>query len=87
MSSIVKKLEIDGSGTTFKELSTESLRNEPLLTPPLSEQQSIANFLDAECARIDAVITKKEEQISTLEEYRKALIYNAVTGKMEVPAA
>lgn len=52
--------------------------------PPLSEQQVIADYLDAKCAEIDEIITQKREQISTIEKYKKSLIFEYVTGKKEV---
>lgn len=54
--------------------------------PPYDEQVSIANHLDAKCIEIDGVIAQKQEQLSTLETYKKSLIYEYVTGKKEVPA-
>ena len=53
--------------------------------PPIPEQKAIADYLDAKCAEIDEIITQKREQISTIEEYKKSLIFEYVTGKKEVP--
>ncbi len=58
--------------------------NQRLPCPPLSEQQAIADFLDHETAKIDALIGKIEEAIKLLKEYRTALISAAVTGKIDV---
>lgn len=52
--------------------------------PPLPEQQAIADHLDAETARIDALVAKAHEGIERLKEYRTALISAAVTGKIDV---
>ena len=52
--------------------------------PPLSEQKEIAEYLDKKCNQIDAAIKQKEETISKLEEYKKSLIFECVTGKKEV---
>ena len=54
--------------------------------PPYDEQVAIANHLDAKCAEIDGIIAQKQDQLSTLEAYKKSLIYEYVTGKKEVPA-
>ena len=54
--------------------------------PPYDEQVAIANHLDAKCAEIDGIIAQRQEQLSTLEAYKKSLIYEYVTGKKEVPA-
>ena len=52
------------------------------LTP---EQEEIANFLDKKCAEIDSIIEDKKKQLEILEDYKKSLIYEFVTGKKEVP--
>lgn len=44
-------------------------------------------YLDGKCTEIDGVITQKQEQLSTLDAYKKSLIYKYVTGKKEVPLA
>ena len=56
----------------------------PLLDIPLDEQKEIANYLDAKCAEIDALIAKKEAFVEEMEAYKKSLIYEYVTGKKEV---
>lgn len=55
-----------------------------LISPPLAEQQEIAEYLDKKCADIDAIIADKQSQIETIESYKKSLIYEYVTGKKEV---
>lgn len=52
--------------------------------PPLAEQRAIAAFLDRETARTDTLISKIQEAIEKLQEYRTALISAAVTGKIDV---
>jgi type I restriction enzyme S subunit len=52
--------------------------------PPICEQRQIASYLDTKCAAIDAAIKRKQELIDKMTEYKKSLIYEAVTGKMEV---
>ena len=52
--------------------------------PPLEEQQAIADYLDKKCAEIDVVIADKKEQLDILENYKKSIIYEYVTGKKEV---
>ncbi|MDD5007380.1 MAG: restriction endonuclease subunit S [Syntrophorhabdaceae bacterium] len=58
-----------------------------LALPPLPEQQAIADFLDKETEKIDALIAKVEKAIEKLKEYRTALISAAVTGKIDVREA
>ena len=47
--------------------------------PPISEQQSIASFLDTKCGEIDALISLQEEMISELQAYKQSVITEAVT--------
>ena len=53
--------------------------------PPQNEQKQIADYLDRKCYKIDDIIEAKNKQLSTLDEYKKSLIYEYVTGKKEVP--
>ena len=52
--------------------------------PTDSEQRNIASFLDRETAKLDALISKIQEAIEKLQEYRTALISAAVTGKIDI---
>jgi type I restriction enzyme S subunit len=52
--------------------------------PGSHEQRVIADFLDRETARIDALVAKKERLIELLREKRTAIISAAVTGKIDL---
>ena len=52
---------------------------------PMEEQEEIARYLDEKCAAIDQIIAKKEQYLLEIENYKKSLIYEYVTGKKEVP--
>ena len=52
--------------------------------PPIKEQEAIAEYLDQKCAEIDTLIAKKQTIITELENYKKSLIYECVTGKVEI---
>ena len=52
--------------------------------PPLDEQLAIVDRIDEVIAKTDAVIADKKAQLETLEEYKKSLIFEYVTGKKEV---
>ena len=56
----------------------------PIPLMPKEEQQQIADYLDSKCAEIDSIIAEKKQQIETIEEYKKSLIFEYVTGKKEV---
>lgn len=66
-------------------LQTPSFMNFQIPVPPLEEQKQIAEYLDSKCVDIDILLQNYENQITTLEEYKKSLIYEYVTGKKEVP--
>ena len=61
------------------------LREISYALPPKKEQDEIANNLDKKCAEIDSIIADKKSELDTLEEYKRSLIYEYVTGKKEVP--
>lgn len=65
-------------------ISGYALKNLIVAKPPFSEQKEIADYLDKKCVEIDNAIGQKEETITKLEEYKKSLIYECVTGKREV---
>lgn len=52
--------------------------------PHLPEQQAIATYLDSKCFEIDSLIAIKKQKIETLKDYKKSVIYEAVTGKMSI---
>ena len=65
-------------------LSREHAYRKYLPLPGVSEQRSIAAFLDVQTAHIDALTSKANSAIERLQEYRAALITAAVTGKIDV---
>jgi type I restriction enzyme S subunit len=69
-----------GQGSTFAELSSDSLAAFKIRCPAFAEQRSTADFLDAETARIDALIEKKRRMTELLEERRIAVTVTGVTN-------
>ena len=67
-------------------ITATKISNTYIPVPPLPEQQRIAAYLDAKCARIDALLAEKDELLDKLAEYKKSLIFECVTGKREVAA-
>ena len=65
-------------------LYPDAFRSIMIPLPPKLEQQVIADHLDRETARIDALLTKVREAIDRLKELRTVLISAAVTGKIDV---
>lgn len=52
--------------------------------PPLNEQNAIVKHIDSVLSKAEAVIADKKAQLATLDEYKKSLIFEYVTGKKEV---
>lgn len=69
---------------TRASLSQELLKRMPVLLPPLEEQVAIAKYIDGETATINTTISKIETELALTEEYKTALIAEAVTGKIDV---
>lgn len=65
-------------------LGIDSISRTKVHFPPLSEQIEIAQYLESKCSEIDSAIAKQTNIIEKLTEYKKSLIYEAVTGKQEV---
>ena len=55
-----------------------------MVLPPIVEQQAIAKHLEKNCTEIDNLISIKLSKIDSLNEYKKSIIYEYVTGKKEV---
>jgi type I restriction enzyme, S subunit len=69
---------------TRASLNQELLKKLPVLLPPKEEQKKIADFLDDICSNIEKLIKQKQQFIIEMESYKKSLIYEAVTGKINV---
>ena len=65
-------------------INQNELSNIVVVLPSIDEQNLIVYFLDAKCDAIDKTIMDRERAIEKLQEYKKSLIYEVVTGKKEV---
>lgn len=72
MSAIREDLASYGQGSTFRELSRDKLAAVRVRIPPRDQQVLIAEFLDRETARIDALIAKQKHMLGLLDEHRRA---------------
>ncbi|MGB9880403.1 MAG: restriction endonuclease subunit S, partial [Anaerolineae bacterium] len=79
----VERVVADSKGASYPAISETELATYWVVVPPLEEQRAIAEYLDRETAKIDALIAKVREGIERLKEYRTALISAAVTGKID----
>ncbi len=72
------------TGSAQPKLTQSNLMRFPIPVPPLPEQTAIAAYLDSKCAAINGVILEKEDLIRELENYKRSLIFEVVTGKRRV---
>jgi type I restriction enzyme S subunit len=69
--------------TTMTTVDQEAILSVPLVVPPVSEQSSIAAFLDYETAKIDGLVEEQQRLIELLKEKREAVIFHAVTTGLD----
>ena len=82
----VQKIKLNslGNGTTFMELSTNSLLQFISPVPSISEQNCITSYLDETCFKINCIIEQKLKLIEKLEVYKMSIISEAITGEFEI---
>lgn len=73
-----------GVGAGLTRLYTSEFFNIKCAIPKLEEQNLIVNFINKKCSQIDQIISSKEKLLIEMEDYKKSLIYEVVTGKREV---
>ena len=81
---VFSQLEVGALGATIRGINIRDLKRTRIPVPPLSEQQDIADYVESETAKLDALIAKVQEAIVRLKELRTALISAAVTGRIDV---
>lgn len=80
--------EIENIGnTTIIHLYQNRFAKFKLALPPIDEQKEIANYLDKKCSEIDEILNSKMKQKEQMEQYKKSVIYEYVTGKKRVEGA
>lgn len=72
------------SGMGRWRLQADKFLNFPVVVPPVDEQKEIASYLNEKCSCIEVMIAKKQQYLTEIENYKKSLIYEYVTGKKEV---
>lgn len=75
---------VDTIGSTSPHVNISTVRNFLIPVLPISEQQEIAEYIDKKMSQLDKEIEHRENLICKLNEYKKSLIYEVVTGKQEV---
>ena len=72
------------SGLGRWRLQADKFLNFTIMLPSYGEQKEIADYLDNKVNEFDRLIQKKEQYLTEIENYKKSLIYEYVTGKKEV---
>ena len=73
--------------STIQNIGADRYSNMPIIVPNnIEEQRSIVEYLNGRCASIDTLIRKKQQYLTEIENYKKSLIHEYVTGKKEVRA-
>ena len=75
---------INAGNSTIIHLYQHDFSNFSFPNPSIKIQNEISNYLDKKCAQIDSLIIEKQSLIKDLAEYKKSLIFEAVTGKRRV---
>ncbi|CCO22315.1 restriction endonuclease subunit S [Maridesulfovibrio hydrothermalis] len=71
-------------GATVESIEYKYMANCYLPIPPIDEQQLIVSFLEKETILIDKTVTRTEQEIELIQEYRTRLVSDVVTGKVDV---
>lgn len=82
--SFQQDLQTYATGSTALGIKASKLNNLVLVLPPLEEQTTIVQYIESETANINDKINQIKQEIDFLKEYRQALIFEAVTGKVRV---
>ena len=64
-------------------INSENIDNVIIPKPPIEEQRKIAEFLDEKCGEIDALIADIQQEIETLEQYKRSVITESVTKGLD----
>jgi len=78
-----KQIQCRVSGVKLFSISRGILGKVSYILPPEKEQEEISNFLEDKCRQIDRLISIKQQKIDKLNQYKKSIIYEYVTGKKE----
>ena len=81
---IQEHFQLVAGTTTIPDLNHGSFYDTALVLPDLNEQQEIVTYLDLKLKNLERLKDKIGEQVEKLHEYRQSLIYEAVTGKIDV---
>lgn len=70
--------------TTLPIVNNAQLSVVEVLVPPIEEQNKIVKYLEWRCSQLNKAVSKIENEITLLHEYRIRIIFDVVTGKKDV---
>ena len=79
----IQNINASTYGAKMPRANSEYILNQKIAIPPLSEQKAIAEFLDKKCGEVDALIADIQQEIETLEQYKRSVITEAVTKGLD----
>ena len=80
---LVSEIECQSYGTSYPAINAGEIANLSIPIPPLPEQQSIVRYLDSKCSAIDEAIERHKKIIEKMEEYRKAVVSDAIVHGLD----
>lgn len=80
----IQKVVSESKGIAYPAINSNDLRDFILCYPSVLEQKEIVQFIETETSKIDRTLSQFEQEIVLLQEYKTALISEAVTGKIDV---
>ncbi len=81
---IQAQIQLLMAGSAMPRVTLKKINSLKGLLIPLNTQHAIASYLDNKCSDIDHLIALKQQKIASLKDYKKSVIYEAVTGKTEI---
>ena len=79
----IQNINASTYGAKMPRANSEYILNQKIAIPPLSEQKAIAEFLDKKCGEVDALIADIQQEIETLEQYKRSVITEAATKGLD----
>ena len=79
-----QSLSMETTGVSVPHISTKQIENFVIALPPIDEEKKICDYLDKKCNAVNTTLAYRSKAIEKLQEYKKSLIYEVVTGKKEV---
>lgn len=79
-----KEMDRGSAQSTVPSVRLPMLQNFSVCIPSSEEQKDIVNHLNTKCNEIDSLIEIKQQKINSLKDYKKSVIFEAVTGKINI---